>query len=609
MSYDRATDVESSVGHRAADALLVDAARRGGAGLVVLAVAALIAAVAQTALPAVLGRAFDSVVGDASRTWVAWCGAVIAVMVVCDLVDDLAAGAVTARSTAWVRHRLNRHVLAVGPQGGARFPPGEVATRMVGNAADAGGVAPFIVSTAADLLPPVGATVALALIDPWLCVTFLAGLPVLVVLLRTFARDATEIAARYLEVQGRIAARFAEALSGVRTIAAAGTATREGERVLADLPRLRAFGHGMWRAQARIAAQDALVVPLVEVLVLAVAGVQLARGDLTPGELLAAAQYVALGAGFGSAVTAATQLARARAGAGRVAEVLALAPVPYGDAVLPAAHSGLEFRGVTVLSGGRRVLDGIDLVIPSGAFVAVVGRSRSGKSVLAALAGRLADPDEGEVLLDGVPLRQLGRGPLRDEVAYGFERPVLIGATVADAVAFGSRRPPLVELIDAAVAAEADGFIWRLPQGYLTPLPLAPMSGGELQRVGLARVFAAGGRLVVLDDVAASLDTVTEHRIGEVLSGAMAGRTRLVVAQRVSTAARTDLVAWLDEGRVRALAPHRVLWRDAEYRAIFAAQPAPSSAVERDPEPAPQPPSQPGPQPAPWPTATGRGQR
>jgi ATP-binding cassette subfamily B protein len=208
-------------------------------------------------------------------------------------------------------------------------------------------------------------------------------------------------------------------------------------------------------------------------------------------------------------------------------------------------------------------------VVPAGALVAVVGRSGSGKSLLAALVGRLVDPDEGDVLLDGVPLREIDRGELRRAVGYGFARPALFGETVADAIAFGVDAPPAEQLEEAARAARADGFIRLLPDGYATPLAQAPMSGGETQRVGLARTFAHAGRVVVLDDVAASLDTVTEHHISGVLTGALGDRTRLVVAHRASTVAQMDAVIWLDRGGVRAMAPHRELWQNPEYRGLF----------------------------------------
>lgn len=113
----------------------------------------------------------------------------------------------------------------------------------------------------------------------------------------------------------------------------------------------------------------------------------------------------------------------------------------------------------------------------------------------------------------------------------------------------------------------------RLPDGYDTLVADAPRSGGESQRLGLARAFAHGGRLLILDDALSSLDTVTEARIAEALVNGGAGGTRLLVAHRTATAARADAVAWLDGGRVRAVGPHEELWRAAEYRAVFGSGP------------------------------------
>jgi ATP-binding cassette subfamily B protein len=225
------------------------------------------------------------------------------------------------------------------------------------------------------------------------------------------------------------------------------------------------------------------------------------------------------------------------------------------------------------------MLAGVDLVVPARALIAVVGRSGSGKSLLAALAGRLADPDEGEVLLDGVELSKISRRELRREIGYGFERPVLIGETLADAIACGTEVPTRDAVVAAAGAARADDFIRRMPAGYDTRLADAPMSGGEVQRVGLARTFAHARRVVVLDDVAASLDTITEHHISAVLTGALADRTRIVVAHRASTAARTEAVIWIDEGRIRAYAAHEQLWHDPAYRALFEADDEPATEV------------------------------
>lgn len=552
------------------DRLILRTVQRGGGWICLLLVASLTLAAAETAFPAVLGGAVDAVLGGHdSAPWLVGCGLLVGLLIASDALDDLANGTSTARATAWLRRSVLDHVLALGTRSGRRFGVGDVTARMVGNAADAGRVGTVLVWALAALVPALGGIVALALIDPWLCLTFLVGAPVLLVLVRSNVRDASELADRYLRVQGSIATRLVDALAGARTIAAARTTARERRRVLAPLPELHGAGMGMWRVQTRLAAQQALLVPLLKVAVLAVAGIELARGRISPGEVLAAILYVGMAARISSAVTSASRFARARAAAGRVAEVLAEPAAQYGTEYLPEGRGQVEFHAVTVRDRGLPVLRDLDLVVPGGALVAVVGRSGSGKSLLAGLVGRLLDPDEGEVLLDGVPLHQLDRRDLRRAVGYGFERPVLIGDTLADVIALGEHIPARPELAAAAQAARADDFIRQMPQGYRTKLADARMSGGEVQRIGLARAFAHAGRVLVLDDVAASLDTVTEHHIRQVLTGALADRTRLVVAHRASTAAHADLVVWLVDGRVRCVAPHHELWSDPAYRDVF----------------------------------------
>ncbi|ORT60600.1 ABC transporter ATP-binding protein [Streptomyces sp. CB03238] len=563
-----------------ANRLLLAAALRGGPWVGVMLVTSLLITGAGVVLPAVMGRTLDAVLGGQdSAPWLALTGALIFVLVVADALDDYVGEMTEARSTAWLRHTLLGHILALGTRATRRFDPGDLVSRLVGNASQTGQVASGMVWAFMNLVPPIGAIVALALIDPWLCLTFLVGLPVLAPLVRAFIRDISDLNDRYFDTQGRIAARLTDALTGSRTIAAAKTVDREARRVLAPLPELHRHGMGMWRSLARMSAREDLVVPLVMVAVIAVAGLELTRGRITPGEVLAASQYVVMATGIGSVVGTLNQLVQARATAGRLAEVLAEPPVEYGSDHLPEGRGRLEFRGVTVRAGDDTVLEDLDLTVPGGALVAVVGRSGSGKSLLAALAGRLVDPDEGEVLLDGVPLRRVDRGELRRAVGYGFERPVLLGETFADAIGFGPRTPTTEELVAHAEAARADAFIRHMPNGYDTRLADAPISGGEAQRVGLARAFTQAGRVLVLDDVAASLDTVTEHHISQVLTGALADRTRLIVTHRASTAARAELVVWLADGGVRARGRHHDLWADPGYRAAFRADALP----EREP--------------------------
>ncbi|ULR55206.1 ATP-binding cassette domain-containing protein [Streptomyces deccanensis] len=552
--------------------LLRSTVRYSGPRCTALAFVSMVSTGANLLLPIALGGALDLLLAgdpDATRR-VLWCAALVLVVAVLDAVETVLGGTTNARATAWLRHRMIRHVLAVGPRAVTRFGPGDLVARLVGNAAQAGTAPATAAALLAALAGPLGAVVALALIDPRLVAVFLIGAPLLALVLRALARDSSDCVTRYQRAQGRIAGGLAEAVAGHRTIAAAGTADRTVARVLRPLPELSREGHRMWHVQGRAAARAATVAPLLQLSVVATAGVLLTRQQLSVGELLAVSRYAVLAAGVGVLVGQLSGLVRARTAAERLDELGSEPPTAYGDRALPPSGAGrLELRSVTVRRGGRAVLDRVDLVVPGGATVAVVGRSGAGKSLLAAVAGRLVDPDEGEVRLDGVPLPELDRRELRRAIVHAFERPALLGESVEDTIAFGIVRPSPARVREAARAAHADGFVRRLPEGYATACADAPLSGGEAQRLGLARAFARDSRLLVLDDALSSLDTLTEHDITDALLRPTTGGSRLLIAHRVTTAARADTVVWLESGRVRAVGPHTELWRSAEYRELF----------------------------------------
>ncbi|MGW2328868.1 ABC transporter ATP-binding protein [Streptomyces sp. NPDC001700] len=560
---------------RAADRILLSTTREGGVWTAVLVMTAVFSTTAQVLFPAFLGKALDSALdGGGMSGWVIGCLVAVAAMAAADALFELAAGVGAARGTALLRRSTLATLLSWSGPGAPRTTAGDMVSRLVGAAAEAGGVAAVLVRAALSIVPAVGSVVALWVIDPWLAGTFLLGLPAVVLLLRAFTRRISDVSVRYQETQARLATALLEALTGRRTIAAAGTADAEVERVLRALPELNRLGHGMWQAQTQAAGRSALLTPLLEIAVLAVAGFALSSGRITVGEMLAAAQYVAIGSGLGMTTMLLGRLARARAAAERVHGVLTQPVMEYGDRRLPHGPGRLELRGVRVTAGGERVLDGVDLTVPGGTCAALVGASGSGKSLLAAVAGRLTDPDAGAVVLDGMPLGQLTHRDLRSAVGYAFERPVLFGETLGDAVARGTGRAagdvPAERIVAAARAADVDGFVRRLPDEYRTPLGDASLSGGEVQRIGLARAFVHSGRMLILDDATSSLDTVTEHRISQVLTGALRDRTRVIVAHRAATAARADSVVWLDGGRVRRVGPHHELWRtEPEYRRVF----------------------------------------
>ncbi|MFC0627014.1 ABC transporter ATP-binding protein [Kribbella deserti] len=531
----------------------------GRGWLPLIGLTALLGSGVALALPSVLGRTVDTIVAkDNIATWLTIAGGLVLLGIACDLVDSFATTAAVAGTAARLRHQLVRRVLAGGPDGVREHDTGDLVSRVSGSAVDAARAGPAKVTAFAAAIPPAGSLVLLALIDPWLAAAFFIGVLLVIAVLWLFARRTAAVSLAYAETQGRIASVLTEALAGIRTIAAAGTASAEKRRVLYLLPELHRQGLETWRVLARSGAQAAVVGPLVLVSVLAVGGLQLAAGRITPGDLFAAAQYAVLGAGLGSLTGVLGELARAKAGLRRID--LGIEPVAHGTLSLPPGPGRLTFDKVA--AEGLR----IELEIQGGSTVAVVGSGGAGKSVFAELAARLRDPKEGQILLDGIPLQALSSQALRAAVGCAFERPTLVGATVGEAISSGSVNP--VRTLAATHATRAHDFISRLPAGYGTPLLEAPMSGGERQRLGLARAWRAE-RLLVLDDATSSLDTATELKINQALANDPARRTKLVVTHRAATAARADLVLWLHRGRVRGFAPHERLWQDPAYRKAF----------------------------------------
>ncbi|MER5770971.1 ATP-binding cassette domain-containing protein [Streptomyces sp. NPDC001985] len=563
------------------------------------------AALAALALPAALGATVDDLLTRRQIPWsgLLLCAALTAAEVALDALVALLGGSTTATLTARLRTTLVDRVVRAEPRHGQAVASGDLTTRLTANAADAATVAVTAATAASVVLLPLGAAVALFLIDPWAAVALLVGAPAFVLLLRTLIRRTADVSADYQREQALIATRLTEVLDGIDTVRAARTATSEHARITEPLSALSGHGHRTWRIHGRAVGASAVLLPLLTVLVLAVAGLRMSAGAISVGDLFAVSRYAVLAVGLGALTGAFAAISRGRTAARRLEPLLDLPAVPHSSRTLPPGGPGtVELCGIEVVRDGRRLLRGVSLTVPGGSSLAVVGRSGSGKSLLAAVAGRLTDPDAGTVTLDGVPLDGVDPVRLRDEIAFAFARPALLGTTVEDTIAFGATEPPPATVHEAARAASADGFIALLPLGYRTPLERAPLSGGECQRLGLARAFAHRGRLLILDDATSSLDTITEAHVQRALARHTGTGTTIVVAHRVSTAAGADRVVWLDDGAVRAVAPHAALWRDPAYRAVFH---TPADAPPETPNPGPNGPGPDGPVPPRAPEGSG----
>ncbi len=530
--------------------------------------------------PAAVGDAVDAISrGHSAGRSLTWLAVVVAVGALFGAIGTFATGTYTAKSLLSLRDRFITHVIGLGPSAGSLFSAGDLTSRLTLDTSTPATILPTAVTVAVSVATSIGALVALSLIDWRLTVTFVVAVPVVVVVVRRFVVDAGSLTARYRKLQSEIATRLLDAHSGIRTIQVSGTQAREVARVTAPLPELTTVGRGLWSSQRRVSWQTALLLSTAEILVLAVAGLGVSAGRLEPGQLLAAAGYVALAmAGFDS-LDALTGVVQARVGLARVGEVLAAqgprAATAAKTTLPPEGKGEIRLDNVTVRREGHSILDDVTVTVPAGAHVAVVGRSGSGKSTLAGLLGGLVRADEGQVLVDRTPVGSLDTAELHEAVAYAFDRPARLGATVAELISLGMAAQDATagarraRTTAAARAAHADEFIRRLPGGYDTPLERAPLSGGELQRLGIAQALARPARVLVFDDATSSLDMATELEVITAVEDATKGRTRLTVTQRVTTAARADMVLWLEEGRVRGYGPHEDLSRDAEYLAAI----------------------------------------
>jgi ATP-binding cassette subfamily B protein len=236
----------------------------------------------------------------------------------------------------------------------------------------------------------------------------------------------------------------------------------------------------------------------------------------------------------------------------------ALAPVRALGGRIRLEGVGFSFEG----PGGRKVLDGISLDVAPGTRVAVVGRSGSGKSTLLKCLAGLLDPTEGTIRYDGTDLRHLDHADLRRHLGIVLQDDHLFDDTIAANISFGDEDPDVAEVVRAARAAGVDEMIERLPLGYDTRVGENGMrlSGGQRQRLAVARALYRRPAVLMLDEATSALDAESERALKAALDVALAGRTSLVIAHRLSTVRDADLIVVLDEGRVVETGTHAELF-------------------------------------------------
>ncbi|WP_433223690.1 ABC transporter ATP-binding protein [Dactylosporangium sp. CS-047395] len=364
---------------------------------------------------------------------------------------------------------------------------------------------------------------------------------------------------------GDLTTRVEESAQGIRVIRAFGRREHMSALFAGGARHVHDLGVGKSRMVARTLAQFDLVPNVTLAVVLVAGAVQVSRGELTVGTLVA---FVALQVMLvwpidilGWIIANAQEAMSASV---RIYEVLDTPPsiVDRPDAVVPSTVEGrLRFSGVRFgYEPGRPILRGIDLEVEPGETVAIVGLTGSGKTTLVSLVPRLYDVDAGSISIDGYDIRDLKLDALRRIVGTAFEDPTLFSMSVRENLTLGRADATDAEIAEALDIAQAQ-FAYELPWGLDTRIGEQglSLSGGQRQRLALARAVVGRPRVLVLDDPLSALDVHTEALVESALATVLAGTTALLVVHRPSTIALADRVAFLDEGRLAAIGTHSQL--------------------------------------------------
>ena len=401
------------------------------------------------------------------------------------------------------------------------------------------------------------ASAVMIAIKPWLAALALLPVPFVVLAAMRFNRLSRPAVQ---EVQQRIAELTAEAeesISGIRIVKAF---ARE-EHMLMRFRRSvsRVFDQNVYATRLRAFYSPMLgfIPSLGLAVVLLLGGRQVISGGLTLGEFTAFYTYLMMLMGPMRMLGMSLGMAqRAVASGNRLFEILDREPrvtSPPDAPPLPEGPGKVEFRDVTLrYDGAAPSLADVNLEVPAGRTVALVGPTGSGKTSLVALIARLYDPSDGAVLVDGADVRSVDVASLRGSVAFVADESFLFSATVAENIAYARPTATATEIEQAARRAQAHDFISRLPDGYDTVVGERgqTLSGGQRQRVAIARALIADPRILILDDATSSVDARTEAAIKRGLREVMEGRTTFVVAHRLSTISLADEIVVMDAGRV-----------------------------------------------------------
>jgi len=438
------------------------------------------------------------------------------------------------------------------------------------------GIFPILTS----LVLLIGMTTVMLRLDWLLTVLALGVCPLLFVTISTMSKHINQAATAAHERESVIYSLVQRTMSAIRVIQAFTKEEEEHRRFMAASAESLSANLRLYNLQTLYSGVVNVVIALGTAVVIWVGARHALDGTLSVGELVVFTSYLASLYGPINTISQTLGLIEGgKAGFKRVHELLAVErDLPEGKRVVPTTEvrGDIIFEDVTFgYAPGQPVLRGINLQVTPGQTVAIVGPTGAGKSTLVSLLPRFYDPQEGRVLLDGTDIREFTLASLRRQIAMVLQPPLVFPITLGENIAYGRPGASIEAIERAARLARIHEMIAHLPQGYDTPVGEqgVTLSEGERQRLTIARAILRDAPILILDEPTSSVDAETEALIMEGLEQLMAGHTTFIIAHRLSTVRRADVILVIRGGHIVEQGPFaELLRRQGAFAALYRTQ-------------------------------------